>query len=272
MKLRACCLTVVLLGLPALALAQGYGDGADQSIIRQTGYGWRNHVTVADGCGCTVPVRADCYDQPCCFRCGLRPLCFLQRVHRMLDCLLPCKKCYCGPFGGCLLGGRCGGCGGCGSCNSCCGPACGGGCSCSSALPGFSDPFTDDPVPPRPIADPGTEVRSIPRQRAMPVPAVRNSPTANNSSPRSPWKVAGNVAHAAMPSSKVGSTMRVVARPATPKPKLIPPQEQSVLRRASAEEPAPLPIAPESAQPIIRSQSPETASDDAIPHNPLRSR
>jgi hypothetical protein len=264
MKLPACCLTVVLLALPSLTLAQGL-DGAEQSVIRPAGYGWRNHVTVADGCGCSVPVRSDCYDQPCCFRCGLRPLCFLQRVHRMLDCLLPCKKCYCGPLGGCLLGGRCGGCGGCGSC---CGPACGGGCSCASGLPGFSDPFIDDPVPPRPVADPGTEVRYLPQQRATPVPAMRHSPTAGNSPAQSPWKVTGHT-HAS--SGNVG-TMRVVARPATPKPKLIPPQEQSVLRRASAEEPAPLPIAVESAQPIVRSQSPETNSDDAIPYNPLRSR
>src|SRR5262245_12554891 len=144
MKWGALCLTVCLLGGSA-AWGQGYANPADHSVIRQTGYGWRNEVPVAAGCGCTVPVHADCYDQPCCFRCGCHPICFLQRVHRMLDCLLPCKKCCC------LFGGRCGG---------GCGPSC---CDGAVGLPGFSDPFVDDAlVPPNPIAEPGTEVRLQP--------------------------------------------------------------------------------------------------------------
>jgi hypothetical protein len=252
--------TLLLLVLPTAAFAQGgYGEPGDQSIIRQTGFGWRNQVVVPDGhCGCSVPVRTDCYNQPCCFRCGLRPLCFLQRVHRMLDCLLPCRRCCCLPGGG-LLGGRCGG---------CCAPACcSPGCSCSSSLPGFSDPFIDDPLPPKPIADPGTEVRYRP---AMNTPGtyVPNSPTATSARP-SPYKVTRPVQR----TSRSATGLSVVEIPATPKPKLArPPAEQSVLRRASAEEPGRLPSPDQTARPIVRSQSPEDATDYAIPHNPLRSR
>jgi hypothetical protein len=266
-------LTVCLLAWPAIAWGQ-YAPPADHSIIRQTGYGWRNQVIVPDGqCGCDMPVRADCYDQPCCFRCGLRPLCFLQRVHRMLDCLLPCHKCGCGPFGGCLLGGRCGGCGGCGSC--CCTACCGGGCGCSSGLPGFSDPFLDDPLPPKPVADPGTEVRYQPAPPRRLTPAPRATPTAKAApSTHSPWKVTGSpptrqaAPRTDLQASQRPNDLRVVIQPAAPRPK---PATQSVLRRTSAEEPAPLPIEME-ARPIIRSQTPDETSDYAIPFNPLRGR
>ena len=276
MKLRSSLLAVCLLALPAIAWGpnawgQSYAQPADHSIIRQTGYGWRNEVVVPDGhCGCDMPVRAGCYDQPCCFRCGLRPLCFLQRVHRMLDCLLPCKRCCCGPLGGCLLGGRCGGC-----CETAC---CGGGCGCSSGLPGFSDPFLDDPVPPKPMADPGTEVRYQPAapRRLTPAPAMRTSPTATSvPNKHTPWKVTGSApARLAAPrtdlqASQRQTDQRIVVRPAAPMPK---PAQQSVLRRTSAEEPAPLLIEPEAARPIIRSQTPDDTSDYAIPFNPLRSK
>ena len=259
MRIGASLGTLLWLVLPAIALAQGgYGEPGEQSIIRQTGFGWRNQVIVPDGhCGCAMPVRTDCYDQPCCFRCGLRPLCFLQRVHRMLDCLLPCRKCCCLPGGG-LLGGRCGG--------GCCAPACcAPACSCSSSLPGFSDPFIDDPLPPKPIADPGTEVRYRPARSAY----VPNSPTASAPRQSSPYKVT----HPAQRASRTASGLTVVEIPATPKPKLARPTvQQSVLRRASAEEPARLPSPEETARPIVRSQSPEETADYAIPHNPLRSR
>lgn len=272
-----------LLSLPALALGQYAADPGEQSIVRPAGYGWRNNVTVPVGCGCSAPVRADCYDQPCCFRCGLHPICFLQRVHRMLDCLLPCHTCGtccgCGPLGGCLLGGRCGGCA-CNGCSSCCSPNCG----CSSGmpgLPGLSDPFLDDPVPPKPAVDTGTQVRLQPqRPQPMPLSSNRISPTA--SSPRTPWKVTtGGAAPASRPvarpmprpshtaaATQQYSGMTVTARPATPKPKLAQPAEQSVLRRTSAEEPAPLQI--EAARPIVRSQSPD--DEEAVPFNPLRGR
>ena len=292
MRVAASLLTICLLGLPAAALAQ-YDEPAEHSIIRQTGFGWRNHVEVADGCGCSVPVRTDCYDQPCCFRCGLRPLCFLQRVHRMLDCLLPCKKCCC------LLGGRCGG---------CCGPSCSTGCG-GEGLPGFSDPFVDDAlVPPKPIADPGTEVRFQPppprRLPASPPRTIVNRPAtvakpAPVIQPRySPYKVTNpppaqhfeqRVSHAprhaaagepairftAEPARIAVEPARIAAEPAriAVEPRVAKPVEQSVLRRTSADEPAPFEVEPEVARPIIRSQSPpDDGSDYAIPHNPLRSR
>ena len=68
----------------------GYGILRDDTKYALMDYGV--HGGVHGHCGCAMPVRTDCYDQPCCFRCGLRPLCFLQRVHRMLDCLLPCRR------------------------------------------------------------------------------------------------------------------------------------------------------------------------------------
>jgi hypothetical protein len=64
-----------------------------------------------------------------------------------------------------------------------------------------------------------------------------------------------------------------------PPPARAKPPEQSVLRRTAAEEPAPpaaepapLVIEPETARPIIRSQSPEERTDDSIPFTPLRGR
>jgi hypothetical protein len=272
MRLAATAFTLCLFVFPAVVWGQGgYGSSPPHSIIQPAGYGWRNNVIVPDGCGCSVPVRADCYDQPCCFRCGLHPLCFLQRVHRMLDCLLPCHMCCgCRPLG-CLLGGRCGGCGGCGGgcCGvNCCGPSC---CTPGSGLPGFSDPFLDDPVPPKPVAEPAREVRYHPMQGVTPVQAARS----NTLKPGTPWKVtspgappADAIRSVQQPASQGG--LRVTARPAAPRP-MPGRMEQSVLRRTAAEEPAPLP-AIEAARPIVRSQSPDESSDDVIPHNPLRGR
>lgn len=262
MKVAVSLVTVCLLSLPATVLAQ-YAEPAEHSIIRQTGFGWRNHVEVADGCGCSVPVRADCYDQPCCFRCGLHPCCFLQRVHRMLDCLLPCKKCCC------LLGGRCGGC-----CGSSYDDGVGG-------LPGLSDPFVDDAlVPPKPIADPGTEVRfqpaaprrlpSLPPRTIVNKPAPVSRPAATTQPRPSPYKV--TAPPAAQPVEyRVSHARQAAASPA--QPHLVRPAQQSILRRISADEPAPFEVEASSLQPIVRSQSPPAeAADDAIPHNPLRSR
>jgi hypothetical protein len=301
MRIRAAVL-VGLLVLPAVAWGQAYGEPGEHSVIRQTGFGWRNQVSVPAGCGCDVGVRADCYDDPCCFRCGLRPLCFFQRLHRMLDCLLPCHKC--GVFGGCLFaGGRCGGC--CGE-MSCCSP-CG-----TSDLPGFSDPFVDDPlqpVPPKPIADPGTEVRYLPPGRTLPVPvdsgtgvrylpyartapvpAIRHSPAVSRV-PQSPYKVVApphrqaaheappqaTLPHATPPRKLTHGDMHAIQIQPSPAPSK--PAVQSVLRRTAAEEPAPpaaepapFAVEPKTARPIIRSQSPEERSDDSIPFNPLRGR
>src|SRR5439155_6039540 len=125
----------------------------------------------------------------------------------MRDCLVPCHLCCdngcggggCGPFHGCLLGGRkwgcsmcCGGCGG-GCCPNpagsvfdgvCCGQGhtsgghchgCGGG---GNGMPILSDPFQDDPVPqpPKPTASPtsypGSEVRRAPTHQPRPASPV----------------------------------------------------------------------------------------------------
>jgi hypothetical protein len=289
--------------LPAIAAAQDYRTGArtaSSSVLRPAStVGWRNYVAVPDGpCGHPVAVQTDCYVN--CRPCGpLRPFCFLHRVGRMLDCLIPCNLCCRSGCGGCG-GGGCGGCGpgGCGSpqanhgcllggrkygCNVCCGaPACGGGgcgcahpcgsafescctpaCTtggtchgCSSALPGInSDPFIDDPLPmpPKPTAESATEVRRAPARPARPTAAQPRVTTTTAPKPQSPYKI-------------VRATNNPPARQTAPT------TSQSVLRRASAEqyssEPATLKADQRRAAPIVRSQSPDEASD--VPANPLR--
>jgi hypothetical protein len=257
---RSIASALVWIALAGVASAQTYGPATD-SVIRPTGYGWRNHVGVPDGpCGCDIPVRTDCYDH-CCPCCGLRPLCLLKRVGRMLDCLLPCNKCCDGGclFGGCLLGGR-GCCGGCGPIG-CTTPAYG------TPMPTLGDPFLDDPIstPPIPTPSPATEVRYAPS---------RTSHAAGYRA--SPWKVSNGPATMTAPASSdrhahSGRPSRITIGKASP---ITQTHEQSVLRRTSAEEP----IAParlpeiETARPIVRSQSPaaDDADYDAIPHNPLR--
>src|SRR5437764_12719625 len=99
--------------LSASLKAQTYSRTATaptESVIRQAPTDvWRNYVTVPDGpCGYPTGVQADCYNGCGCGHCcWFRPLVFLRRVGRMLDCLLPCNLCCRG------CGGR-GGCGGCG--------------------------------------------------------------------------------------------------------------------------------------------------------------
>jgi hypothetical protein len=295
MRLSGFVLATCVLVLPAVAAAQGYsGAPAPDGVLRPaTTVGWRNYMTVPDGpCGPPMSVETDCYVN--CRPCGpLRPICFLQRVGRMLDCLVPCNMCCrggCGILHGCHLGGRtwghcnvcCGGAcgggscgGGCGGCcsnpcgsvfSSCCTPSCttGGHChSCSSALPGLSDPFQDDPLPPKPTALPATEVRRIPTYRSQ--PAISRAPAAGPMA--SPYKIVRDpnnpapvVRSSSRPNPAGGSHSR---------------QPQSVLRRASADqaatEPRQFQVDRTSAAPIIRSQSPdEEEVDYAIPHNPLR--
>jgi hypothetical protein len=223
MRLRGIVITACMLAWPALAAAQGYADAAgERSVIRPAGYGWRNYVAVPDGpCGYDVPVRADCYDV--CRPCGLRPLCFLSRVGRMLDCLVPCNLCHHGggPLHGCVLGRHwaCNSCsGGCcpnpaGSCfdDVCCsaGPSCGSP-SCTSTVPALGDPFQDDPLPmpPKPMPNPAREVRrmpapsrpvtsassrsvmSPPARSAMPAPSRSAVPTASRSVMTTPQRIA----------------------------------------------------------------------------------
>lgn len=294
MRLGAFVLAASVLAMPLAASAQQYSGTMRRepsTVLRPaTTVAWRNYVTAPDGpCGPPMSIETDCYVG--CRPCGpLRPFCFLHRVGRMLDCLLPCNKCCrggCGLGHGCLLGGRlgcnvccggqagCGSCGSCGSCggcpnpcgsvfDNCCTPSCttGGHCyGCGSALPGVSDPFQDDPLPPKPTAQPATEVRrSVPRP-ARPVATQSRMTTAAVQKPASPYKIVASPQ--AMPS-------RTVSRPATSGATQKP--SRSVLRQASAEqgyyEPAPIKVDRNRATPIIRSQSPD--AEDDVPANPLR--
>ena len=286
--------------LPAAISAQEYSARNQRStstILRpaQT-VAWRNYVTVPDGpCGCPMSVEADCYN-PC-----PHPV-FSKRLIRMFDCLLPCNLCCgtggCGLLHGCkpgkcsiCCGVACSGDGGCGSCShsNCCPNPCGSafapvapscGCghhctsscctpSCSSALPALSDPFTDDPPLPRPTSEPATEVRRAPAPRSQPVTrrAAPAPPPAPAPRP-SPYKIAkapGNVSPMAKPAGQASAPPAPAASP-----KRSPP-DQSVLRRASAEEesvePAPLFIDHSTATPINRSSA---QRHSAAPSNPLR--
>jgi hypothetical protein len=187
-----------------------------------------------------------------------------------------------GLFGLGLLGGRhgCGGgCGGGGCVNpagsvfdSCSIPSCttGGHCyGCSSALPGFENPFIDDPVPPKAEAQPAKEVRrSMPqRQHTAAATPVRQSSPITAAAAQSPYKII-----APEPNSTAASaSQRQTAPSVAPTRKAA---TQSVLRRASAEEeirePVRLPAYRQVAAPIIRSQSPEYQISDEVPTNPLR--
>ena len=127
MRLCALHFAIGALLFPALASAQNYGSPREPSaVILPASHGWRNYVSVADdSCGCTVPVRADCYDHTC-KRCGIRPFCILHRFARSLDCLFPCNRCRngCGSVHGSCAGGGCSscGCGGCGQLGMSSGP------------------------------------------------------------------------------------------------------------------------------------------------------
>src|SRR5262245_16977362 len=125
MRIGAFVIAACTLVLPAIAAAQTYSGSRSQaagSVLRPASTaGWRNYTTVPDGpCGPPMSVQTDCYDN--CRPCGpLHPLCFLHRVGRMLDCLLPCNLCCGGgwgngPYHGCHLGGRTWG-----HCGVCCG-------------------------------------------------------------------------------------------------------------------------------------------------------
>lgn len=116
--------------LPSLAMAQdnaGEPRAKSSVLLPAQTVAWRNYVTVPDGpCGPPMSVQADCYvgSRPC---GPLRPVCFLHRVGRMLDCLIPCNLCCksgCGSHG-CILGGKLG-------CNVCCGGSSCAAPSCSS--------------------------------------------------------------------------------------------------------------------------------------------
>jgi hypothetical protein len=148
--------------------------------------------------------------------------------------------------------------------DNCCTPSCttGGHChGCSSALPGISDPFQDDPLPPKPTARPATEVRRAAPQPARPVAARARVTTAAAAKPASPYKIVA--APQAMQSRAVSRTALATAAKKS---------SQSVLRQTSAEqnfyEPAPIKVDRSRVTPIVRSQSPEV--EDEVPVNPLR--
>ena len=246
MRFRAALVAAMLMVLPALASAQyGHGVPRSASVIRPAGM-WENYMHVPDGhCGCPMPVRCNDYCH-CCNTCGLRPVCWLKRFGRMLDCLLPCDCCH----GGLLGCGHCGGCGhswetghavGCQSCDA----------------PALSDPFVDDPIPPIPAPEPAREVysaptRKLPQQIARdprPDSQARSRPAA----PARKQNIAGR-----------GRPANIAAQPTA----VSGPSEKSVLRRTSLEEeirePAELAIDAAEASPIGPPPLP------SIPANPLR--
>lgn len=268
---------------PTMLTAQTYATRSSQSIILPGEPGWRNYVNVADGpCGCTSSVRTDRYDEYCPSCCYCSPLCILDKVGRMLDCLLPCNVC-CGFGHGCVLGG---GCGSCGSypCASGCGRGCGGCCrsswvanssrsccstpSCTTSVlpegppvPPASDPFRDDPV------QPGTSTSPTSKKRGTEIhwnPVLRTPTTAQKAPPPvralEPVREIEPVREARTAPPKVtnpGATgllpmlMVRAANPQAAPAAMIPtsePVSQSVLVRTSHEgetkapEPAPLPV------------------------------
>ncbi len=310
--MRLCTFVVAAFTLimPAIAVAQtqsylGRNYTPPDTVIQPSPTpGWRNYVTVPDGpCGCPMAVEADCYNV--CRPCGpLHPICFLHRVGRMLDCLMPCNMCCrgggCGLFHGCglggrtwghcsvccgggMLGGRCGG-GGCGGggcggggcstnpCGSafagCCttAPTTGGNCfGCSSTVPSMSDPFIDDALPPKPTAAPA-EVRRVPANRVPSAAApVKSSPVAKQSSP---YKIVNGSASASRNTNRQSPSTAETTGTRNTKS-----ANPSVLRRASAEQELSEPAqfrADTYVRPIVRSQTPDETFDYAVPRNPLR--
>jgi hypothetical protein len=193
-----------------------------------------------------------------------------------------------GLFGLGLLGGRGGcGCGTRGGCvnpagsvfDSCSTPSCttGGHCyGCSSALPGFENPFVDDPEPPKAEALPAKEVRRASPQRpnvAATAPSSRLKPV--TAAPKlSPTKTVQSPYKIVTPQSSATAASEPQRQPA---PSSTAPRKnatQSVLRRASAEEeirePARLPEYRQVAAPIVEANSLEYPISDEVPANPLR--
>ncbi len=335
--MRHCALVIAasVLVLPAAVAAQEYAGRAPKpptTVLRPAEtVAWRNYVTVPDGpCGCPMSVEADCYNG-CPHHCNP-----IRRVRRMLDCLLPCNLCCGGGglFHGCQLGGRHGG--GCSiccgtACSGGCGGNCGGGCGgntgghggcclnpagsvfdsyapscgcathqmgCSTTVPMLSDPFQDDPLPPKPTTQPATEVRRAPvQQRMQPVAraqgtgvrqavvhqsaasrpvvsqAVKPQPQVVQGAVRpGPYKIVNapgvkpNVSRAVHQpgAAKVAPAANVERGGST----------QSVLRRASAEEeqvePATLKVDHARAVPLVLTQEPSEGNRRTVPSNPLR--
>jgi hypothetical protein len=256
MRFRATLFGLLIVGLPAVAAAQQYtpyGAPRSPTVIRQAGL-WEDYMHVPDGhCGCPMPVRCNDYHH-CCNTCGIRPVCWLKRFGRMLDCLLPCNLCHGGLHG----------------CGGCCGhgyaahyggysPGC---ANCDA--PALTDPFQDDPLPPKPMPEAGHDVHFEP-MRTLPAPIAsdpRPSSQARATAPR--------------PSVQpIQSQPAIAARPGVMSQMV----EKSVLRRTSLEEetgePAAIAVMVEEARPIqSRAKSAPAAGSDSywagVPVNPLR--
>jgi hypothetical protein len=274
MRYRALLVAVVLAALPVVASAQ-YGPGVPRSpsIVRQAG-AWDNYMYVPDGhCGCAMPVRCNNYAN-CCHTCGIHPVCWLKRMGRMLDCLLPCNLCGCGggPFG-CH-------CGSCGSCSSYGGAEYSPGCPTCGA-PGLTDPFQDDPPaasPAPPTPEPAHDVRMQPK-RKLPQSIARDPRPSSQARATLPGATARDRQEQAFGISRRSPA---IAAGAASQDKSA---ERSVLRRTSLEEeviePAELAVDTEEASPISTARAAGTAmtpivgSDNyqaGVPNNPLRSR
>jgi hypothetical protein len=259
----ACCAVLLL---PAVAFSQSHAPAATtRSVLKPadqvewagyTSTGYTGGTVVGDYSCCNKPIGCSTgvcmgYDN-CCPRIG--PLCFIKRVGRMLDCLLPCNKCctsepFC-LFGHCkphlFAGGHCGGCRkmGCSSCTTGCSS-----CSSPSGHPELADPFQDDPLPPKPMVDPAHGARSYPTpiqtysvQKSSPykvttgtrivTPAERRTAPVKSTTPD---KYAGHSGVRAVPAVTAGpkSVRRASAETeeAPAPPNLLP----STVRRASAE-------------------------------------
>jgi hypothetical protein len=267
----ACCAVLLV---PAVAWGQySSAPAATRSVLRPADQvewaGYTGGTVVGDyGC-CNKPIgcASVCvgYDN-CCPHRG--PLCCLKRIARMLDCLLPCNKC-CTSEPLCLFGhcrphlfarGHCGGCRtmGCTSCTTGC-PS----CSTPIGHPELSDPFQDDPLPPKPMVDPAhgaktypTPIRSLSPQKSSPYKVTTGTRSAPHSAP----------VRSSAPDQYAGHS-RIRAVPADP----------SVLRRASLEveartrAPEAAPAPPALLPGPIRPVSAEVEIQDlAIPVNPLR--
>jgi hypothetical protein len=143
----------------------------------------------------------------------------------------------------------------------------------------LSDPFQDDPMPPKPTPTSlPAEVRRPPANQMKPVSApAKEAFSTKESSPArqtaatntSPYKIVNNQPVVAAPKTTVRKPASTIT--ATEEVRTVP--VQSILRRTSAEseaiEPAPHNINRARALPIVRSQTPEH-TDNEIPLNPLR--
>jgi hypothetical protein len=140
--------------------------------------------------------------------------------------------------------------------------------SCSSTVPALRDPFQDDPLPPTSTAYPAEVRRGAKYKNQAAVSRLQVKPAVVQRT--SPYKIVSPPADVSVqpipstPSDSMSGSGGRSRQAGVP---------TSVLRRASANdraEPRHFPMDDRGALPIIRSQSPDDESDEAIPYNPLR--